>query len=79
MSSRTEILRSRILDCGNPTSDPSLNQRAIKSIMEGEGKFNKLKGKARLVARREARKIQAMQDSEVQPPSLRDTIQPEIS
>lgn len=75
MSSRAEILRSRILDCGNPASNPSLNQRALKEIWEGEEKFNTLKGKARLVVRRQARRMQTMQDSE----GLPDTIQPEIS
>ena len=77
MSSRAEILRSRILDCGNPTSNPSLNQRALKEIWEGEGKFNNLKGKAWRVARREARREQTLQD-QVQPPSLPDTIQPDF-
>ena len=74
MSSRAEILRSRILDCGNPTSNPSLNQRALKEIWEGEERFNSLKGKVWRVARRQARKIQAMQDSE----GLPDTIKQEI-
>lgn len=78
MSSRTEILRSQITGCSNPASDPSLNQRALKEIWEGEGKFNNLKGKAWRVARREARREQALQD-QVQSPSLPDTIQPEIS
>ena len=78
MSSRTEILRERTIDCcGNPKRDTSLNQRALRAIREGEEMFNPFKGKPGRVARREARK-QAMQDSEIQPPSLPDTIQPDF-
>lgn len=79
MSSRAEILRSQITGCSNPASDPSLNQSALRAIREGEGRFNRLKGKAWRVARREARRMQVMmQDSEVQPTTLGDTTLPKI-